>query len=158
MGFPGTLSPGAEKNSKKSRIGKDQKGVHKRGIHDQGDFWKFLSETTVQNAFLLRKSGPFMDTPFVDTPFGPARSKMAIFQVFFGFLDRFRLFFRVFTAQGPRLPGNPFSAFCFRSFLGRGLFVGRTPRGSCKRTPLRRVLRRFSNSKCFLEGFLEGAL
>ena len=28
---------------------------------------------------------------------------------------------------------------------------------SCNRTLLRRVLRRFSNSKCFLEGFLEGA-
>ena len=36
--------------------------------------------------------------------------------------------------------------------------VGRTPRGSCNRTLLRRVLRRFSNNKCFLEGFLEGAL
>ena len=36
--------------------------------------------------------------------------------------------------------------------------IGRTPRGSCNRTLLRRVLRRFSNSKCFLEGFLEGAL
>ena len=35
--------------------------------------------------------------------------------------------------------------------------LGRTPRGSCNRTLLRRVLRRFSNSKCFLEGFLEGA-
>ena len=35
--------------------------------------------------------------------------------------------------------------------------VGHTPRGSCNRTLLRRVLRRFSNSKCFLEGFLEGA-
>ena len=35
--------------------------------------------------------------------------------------------------------------------------LGCTPRGSCKRTLLRRVLRRFSNSKCFLEGFLEGA-
>ena len=35
--------------------------------------------------------------------------------------------------------------------------LGCTPRGSCKNTLLRRVLRRFSNSKCFLEGFLEGA-
>ena len=35
--------------------------------------------------------------------------------------------------------------------------IGCTPRGSCNRTLLRRVLRRFSNSKCFLEGFLEGA-
>ena len=35
--------------------------------------------------------------------------------------------------------------------------LGCTPRGSCNRTLLRRVLRRFSNSTCFLEGFLEGA-
>ena len=35
--------------------------------------------------------------------------------------------------------------------------VERTPRGSCNRTLLRRVLRRFSNSKRFLEGFLERA-
>ena len=25
----------------------DQKGLHKRGIHDQGDFWKFPLETTL---------------------------------------------------------------------------------------------------------------
>ena len=36
--------------------------------------------------------------------------------------------------------------------------IGCTPKGSCNRTLLRRVLRRFSNSKCFLEGFLEGCL
>ena len=36
--------------------------------------------------------------------------------------------------------------------------VGCTSSGSCNGTLLRRVLRRFSNSKCFLEGFLEGAL
>ena len=41
---------------------------------------------------------------------------------------------------------------------GYGGILGRTPRGSCNRTLLRRVLRRFSNKKCFLEGFLEGAL
>ena len=35
--------------------------------------------------------------------------------------------------------------------------IGCTRRGSCNRTLLRRVLRRFSKSKCFLEGFLEGA-
>ena len=29
--------------------------------------------------------------------------------------------------------------------------IGRTPRGSCNRTLLRRVLRRFSTSRCFLE-------
>ena len=34
---------------------------------------------------------------------------------------------------------------------------GATPRGSCNNTLLRRVLRRFSISKCFLEGFVEGA-
>ena len=28
-------------------FGKDQKGIYKRGIHDQGDFWKFLLETAV---------------------------------------------------------------------------------------------------------------
>ena len=28
-------------------VGKDQKGPHKRGIHDQGDFWKFPLETSV---------------------------------------------------------------------------------------------------------------
>ena len=30
-----------------TKLGKDQKGLHKRGIHDQGDFWKFPLETTV---------------------------------------------------------------------------------------------------------------
>ena len=30
-------------------------------------------------------------------------------------------------------------------------------KGSCNRTLLRRVLRRFSTSRCFLEEFLEGA-
>ena len=28
-------------------FGKDQKGIYKRGIHDQGDFWKFLLEIAV---------------------------------------------------------------------------------------------------------------
>ena len=36
-------------------------------------------------------------------------------------------------------------------------WVGCTPRGSCNNRLLRRVLRRFFKSKCFLEGFLEGA-
>ena len=31
----------------KLQIGKDQKGLHKRGIHDQGDFCKFPLQTTV---------------------------------------------------------------------------------------------------------------
>ena len=35
--------------------------------------------------------------------------------------------------------------------------VGCTKRESCNTALLRRVLRRFSNNKCFLEGFLEGA-
>ena len=35
--------------------------------------------------------------------------------------------------------------------------LGCTPRGSCNRTLLRRVLRRFFSNRCFLEGFLEGA-
>ena len=34
--------------------------------------------------------------------------------------------------------------------------LGCTPRGSCNNTLLRRVLRRFSNSKCFLEGACKG--
>ena len=55
-----------------SNTGKDQKGFHKRGIHDQGDFYKSLLETTVENAQKMRKSDLFMDTPFVDTPFGLA--------------------------------------------------------------------------------------
>ena len=36
--------------------------------------------------------------------------------------------------------------------------IGRTPRGSCNRTLLRRVLRRFFKGSAFLEGFLEGTL
>ena len=50
------------------------KGFQRRGIHDQGDFWKSLLETTVENALKLRKFDLSMDTPFVDTPFGPARA------------------------------------------------------------------------------------
>ena len=34
-------------SASRRHFGKDQKGPHKRGIHDQGDFWKFLLETTV---------------------------------------------------------------------------------------------------------------
>ena len=56
-----------------------------------------------------------------------------------------------------------FSFFCakirpqnnFANIVGKHL--GCTPRGSCNRTLLRRHLTKFSNSKCFLEGFLEGA-
>ena len=43
-------------------------------------------------------------------------------------------------------------------FLERTLLtLGCIPRGSCNNTLFRRVLRRFSNSKSFLEGFLKGA-
>ena len=44
------------------------------------------------------------------------------------------------------------------SALRLGSSIGRTPRGSCNRTLLRRVLRRFFKGSAFLEGFLEGAL
>ena len=81
-------------------------------------------------------------------------------------------------AEWERFPLCPemsrFVAVCpLLSFLGLGTGTNRdkrgqmetkrdipggcTPRGSCNRTLLRRVLRRFSNNKCFLEGFLEGA-
>ena len=42
----------------------DPKGFHRRGIHDQGDFWKFLLETTEQNALNQGKFDLFIDTPF----------------------------------------------------------------------------------------------
>ena len=32
---------------KQTKGAKDQKGTYKRGIHDQGDFWKFLLEIAV---------------------------------------------------------------------------------------------------------------
>ena len=48
-----------------------------------------------------------------------------------------------------------------KTMLGESIFgliaLGCTPKGSCHNTFLRRVLRRFSNSKCFFEGFFEGA-
>ena len=47
--------------------------------------------------------------------------------------------------------------FFARSFFVLFQNIGRTPRGSCNRTLLRRVLRRFFNGSAFLEGFLEGA-
>ena len=50
------------------KLGKGHKGFHKRGIHDQGDFWKFLLETTVDSALKLGKFDLFMDTPCVETP------------------------------------------------------------------------------------------
>ena len=61
--------------------------------------------------------------------------------------------------------GFNFSSLIFMGVPGRGpggshgiiLLVGCSSRGSRNNTPFRRVLRRFSNSKCFLEGFLEGA-
>ena len=61
----------------------------------------------------------------------------------------------------PQIIRNENHHLALFEFSGWGDFrfskVGCTPRGSCNRTLLRRVLRRFSNSKCFLEGFLEGA-
>ena len=45
-----------------------------------------------------------------------------------------------------------------RLFEQDSAIVGRTPRGSCNRTLLRRVLRRFFKGSAFLEGFLEGTL
>ena len=81
-------------------IGKDQKGFRKRGIHDQGDFYKNLLETTVENALKMRKSDLFMDTPFLDTPFGPAR------------LQTFsRLFPDSRGVPGPDSPGDFFRLF-----------------------------------------------
>ena len=47
-------------------LGKDQKGRHKRGIHDQGDFCNFLLEAAVQNGQKLSKFDLVMDTPLVD--------------------------------------------------------------------------------------------
>ena len=48
-------------------IGKDQKGFHKRGIHDQGDFWELLLYTVKKSL----KSGiwPFYGYPFCGYPF-----------------------------------------------------------------------------------------
>ena len=54
--------------------------------------------------------------------------------------------------------GSERDAFPHSISLAERNYLGRTPRGSCNRTLLRRVLRRFSNNKWFLEGFLEGAL
>ena len=62
------------------------------------------------------------------------------------FRDQSREFF--FPFSGLR---NPFFT------RSAGSQLGCTPRGSCNRTLLRRVVRRFFNSKCFLGGFLEGA-
>ena len=50
------------------------------------------------------------------------------------------------------------AALSYEGFLAKCQHARCTPRGSCNNTLLRRVLRRFSNSKCFLEGFLEGTL
>ena len=43
-------------------------------------------------------------------------------------------------------------------FINNFVKLGRTPRGSCNRTLLRRILRRFFKGSAFLEGFLEGTL
>ena len=65
-------------------FGEDQKGFHKRGSHDQGDFCKSLLEATAENAHKFMKFDLFMDTPFVDTPFGPAGKFRGNFAFFFG--------------------------------------------------------------------------
>ena len=44
------LSRCQTRNYLDAKLGNDQKGLHRRGIHDQGDFWKFPLETTVKNA------------------------------------------------------------------------------------------------------------
>ena len=62
------------------------------------------------------------------------------------------------TLSGPMMkiyfPGFPRMVYTIVFFCS--VTLGRTPRGSCNRTLLRRVLRRFFTSRCFLEGFLEG--
>ena len=76
-------------------LGRDQKGFPKTGIHDQGDFWNCLLETTVKNPLKLGKCDLVMDTPFVDTPFGPARKRGL---TFFGDVsDRFSEYFVRFS-------------------------------------------------------------
>ena len=45
-----------------------------------------------------------------------------------------------------------------RSYFVWSPAIGRTPRGSCNRALLRRVLRSFFKGSAFLEGFLEGTL
>ena len=57
----------------------------------------------------------------------------------------------------PRGCGSPVLSFISSLDSQTWPCVGCTPRGSYNNTLLRRVRRRFSNSKCFLEGFLEGA-
>ena len=69
------------------------------------------------------------------------------------FQSRSKISIPVFLFAGP--PSVPKRA---RSKIAIHDRLGHTPRGSCNRTLLRRFLRRFSNSKCFLEGLLEGTL
>ena len=77
-------------------------------------------------------------------------------RMYFGFGSFSALVQLLLSLFGRR--GTPFRFFEFcREAKVLRLCLGCTPRGSCNRTLLRRVLRRFSNSKCFLEGFLEGA-
>ena len=56
-------------SDRKTKFGKDQKGLHKRGIHDQGDFWKFPLETTVEKCPIIREIWPFHGYPFCGYPF-----------------------------------------------------------------------------------------
>ena len=55
---------------------------------------------------------------------------------------------------GPEMPTKLHKSAILRTFW-RSFWNRRKPH---HRTLLRRVLRRFYNRKCFLEGFLEGAL
>ena len=60
-----------------------------------------------------------------------------------------------FLMKGPSRDTSAWRWFEPRfELMSRALYV-RPPRGSCNDTLLRSVLRRFSNSKWFLEGFLE---
>ena len=59
-----------------------------------------------------------------------------------------------FSIKAPKECSKKFAA----TFKGKFLTIGLTPRGSCNRTLLRRVRRRFFKGSAFLEGFLEGTL
>ena len=49
-------------------FGKDQKGFHKKGIHDQGDFYKNLLETTVEKMPKKRGNLTFSWIPLLWIP------------------------------------------------------------------------------------------
>ena len=68
--LPWTLSRASVRGVFRDRqlFGKGQKGFHKRGIHDQGDFWKNLLETTVQTCHKIRQIWPFYGHPSLWIP------------------------------------------------------------------------------------------